>query len=321
MIALHSPEVRRRLTISLVTGLVSAIYVILLYSHQPPGVISDWDATWTGARALLHGENPYTSIPNPPWPWGLNYPLPAVLLSAPFALLPLVVARALFVGVGTALFTFAILRKGLWRLYLLVSGAMYWSWIPVQWAPLLIGAALTPGLGWILAAKPTMGFALWVAYPDWWTVLGGLGLLAISFVLQPDWVHHWMAAVSHLHHTPNLLRPGGVLLLLALLRWRRPEGRLLAALCLIPQTTALYEVLPLGLVAQNRIQAAGFAVLTVLAHLLYLAGPQGPWPVGAEYQWWVMLLLIYLPALAVILRMPDRAPTAPQMASAPTMLR
>jgi len=97
------------------------------------------------------------------------------------------------------------------------------------------------------------------------------------------------------------------LLLLGLLRWRRSEGRLLAALCLVPQTTALYEVLPLVLLAETRYHAAAFAALTMLAHLLYLLGPQGPWPVGATYQWWVMLFVLYLPAIIVVLRRPNQS--------------
>ena len=45
----------------------------------------------------------------------------------------------------------------------------------------------------------------------------------------------------------------------------------------------------------------------MLAHLLFLLGPQGPWPVGAEYQWWVLLALVYLPAIALVLRRPNEA--------------
>jgi hypothetical protein len=45
----------------------------------------------------------------------------------------------------------------------------------------------------------------------------------------------------------------------------------------------------------------------MVAHLLYLLGPQGPWPVGAEYQWWVMLGLIYLPVLGLILSRPNES--------------
>jgi hypothetical protein len=59
------------------------------------------------------------------------------------------------------------------------------------------------------------------------------------------------------------------------------------------------------------VQAAGFAVLTMIAHLLYFLGPQGPWPVGAQYQWWVLLVLVYLPALALVLSRPNGEPAHP----------
>ena len=79
----------------------------------------------------------------------------------------------------------------------------------------------------------------------------------------------------------------------------------MAVLCLVPQTTAVYEALPLALLAENRVQAGAFATLTMLAHVLFQLGPQGPWPVGAEYQWWVLLILVYLPATALVLSRPS----------------
>jgi hypothetical protein len=289
-------------------GVVAALFVIVLYGRQIPEVVSDWDATWVGARAFLQGESPYEAVQMPPWPWRIVYPLPAILLSIPFAPLPLGLARGVFVGLATAVFTFAITRRARWSLYFLVSGAMLWSWIAVKWEPLLIAAAVTPWLGWLLLAKPTMGFALWAAYPRRAAVIGGLVLLALSFVLYPPWVGEWLDSLAGTPHRPHLVRPGGFLLLLGLLRWRRPDGRLLAALCVIPQTTTLYEVLPLALLAENRRHAAIFAGGTMAAHLVYLLGPQGPWPVGAEYQWWVMLAMIYLPALVIVLRRPNESP-------------
>ena len=92
---------------------------------------------------------------------------------------------------------------------------------------------------------------------------------------------------------------------------------MLAALAVIPQTMALYGTLPVALVCRDRPQAAGFATLTMVAHLLYLLGPQGPWPVGAEYQWWVLLALVYLPALVLILRRPNRAESESTWLDAP----
>ncbi len=138
-------------------------------------------------------------------------------------------------------------------------------------------------------------------------MVGGILFVGVSLLVWPGWVHEWLASVARTPHAPHLFRPGGFLLLLGLLRWRRPEGRLLSCLGVIPQTTALYETLPLALICRNRAEAAGFASLTMVAHLLFHLGPQGPWPVGAEYQWWVLLILVYLPAIGVVLRRPNEA--------------
>jgi hypothetical protein len=294
-----------RLRASLAAGVVACIFVILLYATQRPDVISDWDPTFAGTRALLRGESPYAAIQVPPWPNWLLYPLPALLFTVPFTLLPLPIARGLFAAVGAAAFTWVVTRRDKWTLYFLISGAMLWSWVDVQWAPLLIAAALMPGLSWLLAIKPTLGFALWSAYPNRKAVVGGILFVGLSLLVWPGWINEWLASVSRTPHEPHLLRPGGFLLLLGLLRWRRPEGRLLACLGVIPGTTALYETLPLALICRNRLEAAVFATLTMIAHLLYFLGPQGPWPVGAEYQWWVLLVPVYLPALVTVLRRPN----------------
>jgi hypothetical protein len=293
--------------VSVGAGLAAAGMVLVFYFRIGPLAVSDWDATWVGARALLGGGSPYAVITMPPWPWHLNYPLPGVLISSPFTLFPLPIARALFAGVGTALFTYVVTRRHWWPLLFVSSGAMLASWVPVAWSPLLVAAALSPALGWILVGKPTMGFALWVARPGRVAVVGGALLVLLSFAIQPNWVAEWLGGVTENPHRPLLLRPAGFLLLLGLLRWRQGEGRLLAALCVAPQTTSLYETLPLVLLVENRLQALTFAFLTMLANALHFAGPQGPWPVGAGYQWWVNLGLVYLPALLLVLRRPNEA--------------
>lgn len=300
-----SPSERWRAGAAALAAVAAAFFVHDLYAHQAPTAISDWGPTWVAAYAWRHGVGPYAAIQSPPWPNHLLYPLPALILTLPFTYLPQPVARDVFAALGAATFTYVITARGKWTLYFLISGAMLWSWIDVQWPPLLIAAALTPSLSWLLAAKPTVGLALWSAYPNRWAVIGGLLFLGLCFAVRPGWLQEWLASVAHTPHKAHLLRPGGFLLLLSLLRWRRPEARLLAVLTLVPQTTALYETLPLALVARNKVEAAAFATLTMVAHLVYFLGPQGPWPVGAEYQWWVMLVLIYLPTLVAILRRPN----------------
>jgi hypothetical protein len=304
-----APSPRARAVVAAGVALVAAGFVVLLYRMQADrNVISDWDPTWAGARALVEGRSPYAEITVPPWPNWLLYPLPAVLLSAPFTLIPLDWARPVMTALGTFAFTWTVTRRGWWTLWFLLSGAMLWSWIDVQWAPLLIAAALTPALAWMLAAKPTLGLALWGGWPNRVALLGGAALVALCFVIWPGWVPEWLASVARTPHKPHLLRPGGFLLLAAALRWRRPEGRMLALLSLVPATTALYETLPLALVAGSRREAMAFAVLTMVAHLLFFLGPQGPWPVGAQYQWWVLLALVYLPAVGLVLSRPNRQP-------------
>ena len=63
------------------------------------------------------------------------------------------------------------------------------------------------------------------------------------------------------HIRPPLLYWGGPLMLLALLRWRRPEARLLAALSCVPHTPELYESLYLFLVPASMWQGALLAAL------------------------------------------------------------
>ena len=82
-----------RVKVSVGAGVAACLFVLALYARQRPGVISDWDPTWVGTTALLEGENPYAAIRVPPWPNWLLYPLPALLVTAPFTFLPLPLAR------------------------------------------------------------------------------------------------------------------------------------------------------------------------------------------------------------------------------------
>jgi len=62
------PNVRWRARAAALAGAGAAIFVYVLYARQTRSVISDWDPTWVGTRALLHGGSPYAAIQVPPWP-------------------------------------------------------------------------------------------------------------------------------------------------------------------------------------------------------------------------------------------------------------
>jgi hypothetical protein len=109
------------------------------------------------------------------------------------------------------------------------------------------------------------------------------------------------------------MRPGGALLLLALLRWRQPEARLLAAMSLIPQTGGLYDTVPLFLIPRTRWEAYGLAAAT---QLVAIADPARTYPgidlfSAIKIRWPLMFVLVYVPALLLVLRRPVPAPPGP----------
>jgi hypothetical protein len=287
--------------------MLSAGYVALLYSRQAPSTGSDFDQCWIAARALIDGGDPYAAVVAAGWPWPLYYPLPAVLIALPLVLVPIAVARVVFAGVGAGFLAYAMTGRGWWGLAVFASAPLLDALTNVQWSPLLTAAALLPALGWALAAKPTIGLALWSAFPRRTTAIGVAVLAGVSLLVMPGWPRSWLAAASTAHHIlPPIVRPGGFLLLLALLRWRRPEARLIAALSCLPHSPALYEALPLFIAASTAREALALALLSYLAYGATLLLPSGlPLAEWNAARWPLMLLLLYLPVLLVVLRRPN----------------
>jgi hypothetical protein len=133
--------------------------------------------------------------------------------------------------------------------------------------------------------------------------------------MDPGWVPRWLAAVATGDHLrPLVLLPGGFVLLLAALRWRRWEGRLLLALALVPQTTDVIGALPLLLLAKSFRALLLLSLLTYLPHMLINFAPalsslfwRQPTFADATTMVGVLTLVaVYLPALVLVLRLPAR---------------
>jgi hypothetical protein len=150
-----------------VGGLIGTLAALL----PPP---SQWDGLqlYLGARALLAGQDPYAVVPRQ-FPYPLYYPLPAVLLAVPFAWLSPVGARIAWAAVTGGIFAYAF--RGRPQLLACLSAPFLVCGDPGPPRPALMAAAVVPGLGFLWAAKPSVGLALFAAYPSRGRILASGG--------------------------------------------------------------------------------------------------------------------------------------------------
>ena len=277
---------------------------LLLYAWMPDRS-SDFDFLHSAAGRLLRGENPY-----PPATQWFPYPLPAVLLAVPFTAIPLSLARPIFDVLVGAAFVYALWRhRGPYALLAVASGAYLLAMWNGQTTPLMVAAALVPAFGIFMAVRPNTAAALWIAWPSVRTLVAASLVLVLSLVVLPSWPWDWWLALP-LDHTPMMppiLRPFGFILLLAALRWRLPEGRLILAIAVIPQTTLPYELVPLALIPVNRVEmgiyAAGTWIAVAAAEGMHLSESMADWNVSG---WPVTLCAVYLPMLYLVFRRQKR---------------
>ena len=284
-----------------------------------PHAYRDFLYPWTAARVLLAGGSPYRAIPGgASYPYGAPfvYPLPAVLAIVPLAMLPYAAAGTLFVALSCALLAFAITRDGYQYLPIFASAPFLGAASQAQWSPLIVAAALLPGLGALAVCKPNLGLALAARRPTRALVVGGAVVVAATVLWRPAWPGEWLANVARLRiHPAPLTTPLGFILLLALARWRRPEARLLVAMACVPQLLFWSDQLPLLLVPRTLRQSLWCCALSSASVGLgaWVAVRTGGHPIGAglapdalaRHAALPVMLGMYLPALVLVLRRPN----------------
>lgn len=315
------PCTRALILVALAIGLFVMLMAAVNYSYQPSGAMSDFDQVYIAARALLVHADPYTAVSATGWPFPLYYPGTAAVVVTPLALLPAAWARAAFMGIGAGLCAWGLARHRWYGLLGMLSGSFFAAFSLAQWAPLMVGAAfLSAGAaGAILSAKPTIGLAFACAYfvtgirRIVWFLAGGLTVVVVSLLLRPSWPIEWLGAIKD---APNIFAivtvlPWGPLVLLSVLRWRRPEARLLFAMACIPQTPFLYSALALFLVPVSRLEVMTLVLLSDAAWFLYRVFPNHlpPSPAVLAHYFrqtaWIPIILMYLPCVVMVLRRPN----------------
>jgi hypothetical protein len=311
---------RRVLTIGVpyLVGLAAAL-VAWYAQRSPQHLLVDFDQNYAAARFLREHRNPYQLIgPGREfhWPWPLFYPLTAAVVALPLTLFSMWLAPLVVAGVGAAAFAFALQqsKQGTpFRYLAFLSKPFLVAIVTGQMSCLLASAFVLTPFASLAAVKPNIGAAIVAARADRRSILvalaGGAIVLAISLALQPTWIPQWIEAVrSDPFRIPAIARPAGFLLMLALLRWRRPEARLLFALAIVPQTLFIYDTLPLFFIPRRASEAIALLALSHFAFLMALRQPNVP-DVNAEIMVmgnWIVWCL-FLPALVMVLVRPNEA--------------
>jgi SAM-dependent methyltransferase len=298
----------------LVTSLLVATLAVSWFAWgaaREPGYVSDFDQLWHAARTALSGGDPYaappigTRLPGFPPPMALYYPLSAVVIASPLAALSLEAARLVWLGAGVFAFTFLLLQRyGYERLPAVMSGAFLSAVSLAQWSPWLACAVMAPAFAWIFSGKPNVGLAAAVSSRLSARAVALAAVPAVAaFMWRPDWVSGWREAVSTAEHfQPYVLRPGGLLLLLTLLRWRRPEARWLAVIACVPGTPGAAEALVLFAFPMTFRQCLTLALLTHAPNFLMLGARFHTFAEFADRGALYMLGFVYLPVLMAVLR-------------------
>lgn len=274
---------------------------------------SDFGHVWFAARSLLHGIDPYPLIgPGKAfnWDWPLYYPATSMAAVLPLGLLPELVATLTFVWISAGLMTYALSKNGWERIWILPSAAFIVAARAAQWSPIYCAAYLMPPLAWMLSAKPTLGLAVVTGVGSLRTIkyatAGFIVLVIVSLALLPSWPAEWMKAVSHdVGMRPAFTWPFGAFVLLAALRWRLPEARLLFVMGCVPTTASWYEALPLLLVGRTKRECQALSLISSVGYVLQGAFLTTQGFVEPRHTRPLMLAFCYLPALFVVLRRPS----------------
>jgi len=301
------PSRKQRLVVALVIGVAAGLFSWGMQLRS--GAAPDFAYPHTAVGFFLDGQNPYVAMDGSPgarFPFDqpLFYPFTALLFVLPFAAFNLATATGLFIGLSSAALAYCITRDGLWRVHVFASASFVFAATVGQFSPLLMLMAFHPRFGFLAAVKPNIGLALFVRRPSVQAVVGSLILLGVSIAIFPTWPADWLQSLrrsiaDETHRSP-VLQWGGFLLLLSAIAWRRPGGRLLFTLSLIPQALLFYDQLLLWLIPQTRQQSIFLTAASQVGMIVwYLSLDANDNPVASAYPFVVPFL--FIPALGVLL--------------------
>ena len=281
------PSLRRRIEISCLIAAASGSFCfLLLHRLQWPG-----DFQWAIylAEKWLARQNPYDTPLE-------QYPFVAAIFGLPFVHMSREVAAAIFYGISSGLLAFGVTREGYDRLLIFLAYPYWMGLLWVQWPTIIAAGAFFPLLMPVAMAKPQMGLPVFLTRFSMQGLWACLAVGVVSLIMLPRWPMLWMGQFGHYPHFVPLLIFPGLLLLLALLRYRDRDAILLLLTAALPQRW-FFDAFTLWLIPRTRREI----LITVFFSWwpgvwLWFHRPHSLTTVG---RW--MVLTTYFPMLAVVL--------------------
>lgn len=313
----NRPTRRQRFIVAFFIAGISA--TLQFFRAIENGGRSDFAPLWHAARLALGGQNPYEligpgNVVESAWP--VFYPATAFVVAAPFTLIPSFhFAASAFIFVSAFLLAWGITADGWHRLPIFPSIAYLTSATLAQWSILMTAMVFLPFLGFIAAAKPQGALPIIASAASPRTlkasIIGGIVLLAVSLIMLPTWPQDWLGLLGTTDNfIPPVMRFAGPLILLVMLRWRRPEAWLVLIAACMPQTWPPYNGLLLMTVALTYRETAMLSLVSSLSWIIWAWFVDGLTLEQEKAQMSMILnLSSYLPATFLILRRPNTGPS------------
>ncbi|HEY4954995.1 MAG TPA: hypothetical protein VII02_08925 [Gemmatimonadaceae bacterium] len=309
----NRPIRKQRVIVATLIALVAGgvIFMRVLQFHQER---TDFSQALFGARALLNHGDPYKLVgPGLVYDskWPLMYPATAFVAAIPLSPLADRFAAAIFVAVCSFALAYGVTARSWHLLPMFASAAFLTSVQLAQWSVLMTAMLFIPWLAVFAAVKPQA--ALPVLLPSLSSAylkaaaIGAVALLAVSLLLLPQWPAEWWSLVRGAQQfRAPIARPGGVVISLVLLRWRRREAWLVFLMALVPQSWAWYNVLMLLAIPVTYREACVLSVVSSIGAIAAAYFAVGGTPREFDSTWGqAMVAFAYLPATIAVLRRPN----------------
>jgi hypothetical protein len=279
---------RWRIAVSAAIGVATGAFCWFLMKHLHQDA-ADFRWALHLAHRMLERQNPYDTPLE-------QYPLSAALFALPFVPLQPELAAGLFWGMSSFALAFGLTRHGYTRLLIFLAYPYWAGLLTVQWSAIIAASGFFPLLLPATMCKPQVGLPVFLTRFSRRGTLACVSLGLVTLAIMPRWPLLWFRQLGNYQHFIPILVLPGVMLILALLRYRSRDALLLFCSALMPQRW-FFDSFTLWLIPQSRRE---------IIWTVFFSWGAGIWrwyhiPSSFTEVGRCTVIFLYLPMLAVIL--------------------